>query len=202
MALTNFSPARDKPTEAVDWPHQHAITLDEFERMIAAGVWQEDEAIELIEGELIAMSPINIRHAAVVDGLEERLKDLLQKQARVRVQNPIVAGQSRPQPDISIVRRQRYAHQHPTAQEIFWLVEVSDTTARYDRERKVPIYAHAGIAEVWVVDLSMEQVWVYTQPERGAYPRMMAYKRGDWVSSAAFPEARVSVAEIFDEAED
>ena len=188
------------PTSTV--PTRHRITVEEYERMIAANVWPEDERLELIEGELVRMSPINAPHAAAVKRLTELLRDRLGKRALVGVQDPIVLDdQSEPEPDISVLRRRAdyYANAHPSPADVLLVVEVSDTTLEYDRDVKARLYARAGIPETWVVDLNGDRVIVFRDLEDGEYTRMESVRRGAEIAPTAFPDVTLRVDDILGE---
>jgi len=188
------------PTSTV--PTRHRITVEEYERMIAANVWPEDERLELIEGELVRMSPINAPHAAAVKRLTELLRDRLGKRALVGVQDPIVLDdQSEPEPDISVLRRRAdyYANAHPSPADVLLVVEVSDTTLEYDRDVKARLYARAGIPETWVVDLNGERVIVFRDVDNGEYTRMESVRRGADMTPSAFPDVTLHVDDILGE---
>ena len=183
-------------------PTRHRITVEEYERMIAANVWPEDERLELIEGELVRMSPINAPHAAAVKRLTELLRDRLGKRALVGVQDPIVLDdQSEPEPDISVLRRRAdyYANAHPSPADVLLVVEVSDTTLEYDRDVKARLYARAGIPETWVVDLNGERVIVFREVDNGEYTRMESVRRGAEIAPTAFPDVTLHVDDILGE---
>jgi len=184
-------------------PAPRRITVDEFERMIAANVWPEDERIELIKGELIAMPPINARHAYAVDVLTQAFIRQLAGRVWVSGQNPVrLETGTRPQPDGMLLRppANRYRAQLPEPADVLLVVEVSDTTLAYDRDVKMPLYAQAGLPEMWLVDLPGERLSVYRHPEAGTYTQLTTYKRGAEVAPEAFPEAVVSVSEVLGEA--
>ena len=190
--------------DALIVPRRHRITVSEFERMIAANVWPEDERIELIEGELIAMSPINAPHAAALTALTEIFLQPLQGRAVVWSQNPVrLDDDTRPQPDLALLRppASRYRAQLPGPADVFLLIEISDTTLTYDRDRKLPLYAKAGIPETWLVDVNGEQVFAYRQPENGVYTQLTTYKRGAVISPEAFPDVTVRVDDILGESD-
>lgn len=191
--------ALQTPSPLVTAPTRRRITVAEFERMIAANVWPEDERLELIEGELIIMSPINARHAANVKRLAELLRDRLGKRALIGVQDPIVLDDdSEPEPDISVVRRQPdyYANAHPAASDTFLVIEVSDTTLDYDRETKARLYARAGIPELWVRDVNGERLIVFRNLENSEYTRIESLKAGATLALVVFPDVVLSVDEI------
>lgn len=188
------------PTSTV--PTRHRITVEEYERMIAANVWPEDERLELIEGELVRTSPINAPHAAAVKRLTELLRDRLGKRALVGVQDPIVLDdQSEPEPDLSVLRRRAdyYANAHPSPADVLLIVEVSDTTLEYDRDVKARLYARAGILETWVVDLNGDRVIVFRDLENGEYTRMESVRRGADMTPSAFPDVTLRVDDILGE---
>ena len=165
---------------------RHWFTVTEYNRMGETGILSEDDRLEMIEGELIEMSPTGKRHAACVDVLAELFREQLQRKVIVRVQNPIQLGSySEPQPDVALLKRRDdfYRSAHPTSADVLLVVEVADTTIDYDRQIKVPLYARAGIAEVWIVNLMDEQVEIYTQPASGAYQSQLKAGRGETINS-------------------
>ena len=183
-------------------PSRHRITVEEYERMIAANVWPEDERLELVEGELVHMSPINARHAAAVKRLTELLRDQLGKRALAGVQDPIVLDdQSEPEPDISVLRRRAdyYANAHPSPADVLLIIEISDTTLEYDRDVKARLYARAGILETWVVDLNGDRVIVFRDLGNGEYTRMESIRRGADVTPTAFPDVLLRADDILGE---
>ncbi len=154
---------------------RHLFTSSEFTRMCETGIFGEDERLELIEGEIVEMSPIGRRHAGKVRYLINLLaRRLGEDEAFVDAQNPVVLGDlSEPQPDLAILRPRAdlYANEHPEPEDILLLIEVADTTLAYDREVKVPIYARHGVPEVWIADLNGAAVEVNRQPTATGYAR-------------------------------
>jgi len=117
-------------------------------------------------------------------------------------QNPVrLDDDSRPQPDLALLRPPagRYRAQLPGPADVFLLIEISDTTLTYDRDRKLPLYAKAGIPETWLVDVNGEQVFAYRQPENGVYTQLMTYKRGAAFAPQAFPDVVARVDDILGE---
>ncbi len=140
--------------------------------MAVAGLFGEDDRVELLEGEIVEMTPIASRHAACVNQLNEAFSDRLRRRVVVSVQNPVRLGtHSEPQPDLALLRLRgdRYAGRHPGPGDVLLLVEVADTTRRWDREHKVPLYAAAGVGEVWLLDVGAEELEVFRRPEGGDY---------------------------------
>lgn len=175
------------------------FTADEYHRMVEAGIFNEDDRIELIGGEIVAMTPIGIRHAACVKRLIALLSRYTGQNAILDVQNPILLDdESEPQPDIILMRPRDdfYASSLPMPADILLLVEVSDSTLLYDRTYKLPLYAKAGISEVWIIDLQGDTVEVYREPANGEYKVHSIAKRGDDVAPINVPQANLSVDAI------
>jgi len=170
--------------------------------MAAAGIFSEDDRVELIEGEIVEMPPIGSRHAACVDRLNRLFSSQVVDSAIVRVQNPVRLDQhSEPQPDLvlAIPRADFYATSHPRPDQVLLLVEVADTTVGFDRSVKAPLYARAGVREFWLVDLDGELVQVHREPAAESYRAIQAYRRGDRLSCGALPQIEVAVDAILGE---
>ncbi|MBE9013033.1 Uma2 family endonuclease [Pseudanabaenaceae cyanobacterium LEGE 13415] len=175
------------------------FTVKQYHRMIEAGVFQEGDRVELIRGEIVEMTPIGTRHAAEVNRLNRLFNRKFGDLVLVTVQNPVeVDESSEPQPDIAVVRPRDdfYASAHPTPNDVFLLIEVSDSTIRYDRTIKIPLYAEDNIAEAWIVDVNAELVEVYRQPSASGYRSLQTYTRGQSIELLAFPGIAITVDEI------
>jgi Uma2 family endonuclease len=178
--------------------HPHRFTTDAYHRMGESGVLDPDDRLELLDGEVIEMSPIGTAHAACVNRLAEILSQSLTGRAIVSVQNPILLSDiSEPQPDIALLKRRPdfYAERHAGPADVLLLVEVADTSAALDRQVKVPLYAAARIRETWVVDLSAGVVEVYRQPGGGTYAHVREGRSGP-IAPLAFPDVSFDIAEI------
>lgn len=154
---------------------RHRLTVDEYHRLGEAGILGEHDRVELLEGQLVDMSPIGPRHALAVDALTELLVIAVAGRAGVRVQNPIeLDGATEPQPDIVVVRRpwHGYPAAHPRPGDIFLVIEVADTSRETDLGAKRELYARAGIPELWIVDLTTDGVLVCRNPGGGGYGSM------------------------------
>lgn len=154
--------------------------VDEYHRMGEAGVFSEDDRVELVEGEIVEMTPIGRRHASCVGRLTEIFGGY--SQAILWVQNPVQLDvYTEVQPDVALLRRREdfYSRSHPTPSDVLLAVEVADTSAAYDREVKLPLYARSGVPEVWLVDLNESAVEVYAAPERGEYRESRRVARGE-----------------------
>ncbi|NER07927.1 MAG: Uma2 family endonuclease [Okeania sp. SIO3C4] len=175
------------------------FTVDQYYKMFDAGVFTGNERVELIRGEIIKMSPIGIRHANCVNRLNELFFLRLAQTVTVAIQNPVrLNDNSEPQPDISLLqRRQGFRRtQHPQPEDVFLLIEVADTTIKYDREIKVPLYAENNIVEVWLVNLTEECLEVYRQPTANGYEIVQTFQRGENVTIQALSHVTFTVDEI------
>ncbi len=172
------------------------FTVQEYHLMSEAGVFKDNERVELIEGEIIQMAAIGRRHATRVDRLREFFGDRVRTRAIIRVQNPIsLDDNSEPQPDIALVQRRAdfYEESLPNSEDVWLLVEVADSTVNYDRDVKVPNYARSGIREVWLWDLEANCLEVYRDAIANSYTSMQKFERGQQVSPLAFPDFIVSI---------
>ncbi|HEX8177903.1 MAG TPA: Uma2 family endonuclease [Pyrinomonadaceae bacterium] len=175
------------------------FTVAEYERMGTAGIFPEGDRVELVEGEIIAMSPVGKRHAACVDALAELLREQLQRRVIIRVQNPIqLDDYSEPQPDIVSLKRREdfYRHAHPQPADVRLVIEVCDTTLEYDRQIKLPLYARAGIPEVWLVNLVDEQLETYAAPADETYQTTGRVGRGADVQAHAVADLRINTSTV------
>lgn len=175
------------------------FTTNEYHQMAAAGILSEDDRVELLAGEIVEMTPISSQHVACVNRLTHLFTGRLGPRAIVSVQNPLhLDDYSEPQPDLALLRPRAdfYADRHPQAQDVLLLVEVAHTSAAMDRTVKLPLYARAGVPEVWLVDLAGGQVEVYREPQAEGYQAVAAYSRGQELAPLAFPEVTVAVAAV------
>lgn len=175
------------------------FNVDDFYRMAEAGILQYGSRVELIEGEIIEMAAMGDPHAGGTNRLNRVFTGRLGEQVVVSVQNPVrLSPLSEPQPDLMLLlpRADFYATSKPAPADVLLLIEISDTTLRYDRDVKVPLYAAAGIAEVWIVDLQSDRLRVFHGPDAGEYRHIELFARGATVSPQSFPELQLSVDEI------
>ncbi len=172
------------------------FTVQEYHLMNEAGVFGEDDRVELIEGEIIQMAAIGTRHASCVKRLIAVFYDLERRRAIIGVQDPIqLTERTEPQPDVVLLqpRADYYETAHPIPSEVLLLVEVSDSTVNFDRDVKVPNYARSGIQEVWLWDLEANRLEVYREPTANGYTSIQRFERGEIVAPLAFPDFQVSV---------
>lgn len=179
---------------------RYSFTVDEFAKMGEAGIFTEDDRVELIAGEVRDMVPIGSRHAGIVDRMNVTLVELLKRSAIVRVQNPLrLDSHNEPQPDISIlrVRDDYYTTAHPEPGDTLLVIEVADSSLAYDLNEKTPQYAKSMIPELWLADLEAEVVTVFTQPGPSGYASEREIARGSTIASESVEGLRVEVNDIF-----
>ncbi|HEY4688929.1 MAG TPA: Uma2 family endonuclease [Anaerolineae bacterium] len=175
------------------------LTVEDYHLLIRAGSLGEDDRLELIEGEIIEMSPISPEHAARVKRLNRLFAHLLGKRALISVQDPIqLHAHSEPQPDLALLRLRDddYAESHPGPNDVLLVVEVAETSASYDRDVKMPLYARAGIPEAWLVSLADQWIEVHQEPSPAGYLSMRKALPGSSVAPQALPDAALAVSEI------
>ncbi len=175
------------------------FTVEEYHRLAEVGILGEDDRVELIDGEIVQMSPIGNRHAGTVDFLAEHFLKTVGGRGQVRVQNPVRLGEdSEPQPDLALLRPRGdyYRGGHPGPEDVLLVVEVAETSADYDREVKLLLYARWGVPEAWLVDLEQDRIEVYRSPSPEGYREVQVVARGEQVAPAAFPEAKLRVDDL------
>jgi Uma2 family endonuclease len=179
---------------------RHRFTVEEYHRMGEVGILQEDRRHELIAGDIVVREPIGAYHAGTVDRLNRLWTSRLGDRAIVRVQNPVQfpRDDSELQPDIMLLRPREdfYTTRHPDTADVLLLIEVADTSLRLDRRIKIPLYARAGVREVWLVDLTTARLEVHREPLGDRYSNVRILSRGERVSPEAFPDLSLDVAEI------
>jgi Uma2 family endonuclease len=178
---------------------RHRWTVAEYHRMGEVGLLNEDSRVELIDGEIVEMAPIGSEHAGHNNQLLSLLAYRLYGRAVVAGQNPVVlSSHEEPQPDIAVLRWRDdyYRTAHPHAEDVLLLVEIADSTLRYDRDVKVPLYASYGIPEVWLLDLQQKQLEIYREPAQGQY-RQRDCRRTGTLAPIRCPDAVIDLAELF-----
>ena len=180
------------------------FSIDEYHRMGEVGILGEDECIELINGVITKMSPIGSEHTACVKKLNRLFSNVLSSEdATIGVQNPIILDDmTELEPDIALLkpRDDAYASGHPRPDDVLLIVEVADTSVDDDRAIKLPRYAAAGIPEVWIVNIPDRRIEAYqipvgTEADAG-YKIRVEYRLGETLTPEAFPNAKVSVADV------
>ncbi len=180
-------------------PMPYRFSVDDYYRMAEVGLLPPDVRTELFEGEILQMAPIGVRHAECVNRFTMTFARLFGDQAVVSVQNPVrLDNHSEPQPDVTLVRLRPDGRPlaHPTPSDVLLLVEVADSTLRFDRLRKAPAYARTGVAEVWIVDVEARVIERYRDPADGTYRRVDTVAAGCAMSPAFCPDVAISVDEL------
>ena len=175
------------------------FTVSEYERMGETGMFPPDARVELIEGEIIEISPIGSRHAACVRLLSRALNQQVGENAIVSIQDPIRLNDfSEPQPDVAILkfRKDYYRAGHPGPDDVLVVIEVADTTVHYDRQVKMPLYARAGIPEALLFNLPDDRLEYFSEPEMGVYQVNRVIKRNERFESANVPGLTLEVEMI------
>ncbi len=178
---------------------RRCFTVVEYHKMAEAGILGEDDRVELIEGEILEMSPIGRRHKACVDRLTDIFAPSVRGTAIVRVQSSIVLGErNEPEPDLALLRRRDdfYADADETPADVLLVVEVADSSEAYDRRTKGPLYARFGIPDYWIADLNRERVTQYRDPTPDGYATSRVFRRGESIVPLAFPNLTVAVDDI------
>lgn len=178
-------------------PRPHLWSRADYDRLVEAGVFGPGARVELLEGEIIEMSPEKSRHAATIDLVLEALRRAFGASHTIRVQHPLaVSAGSEPQPDLAVVpgTARDYLDQHPQSAAL--VVEVSDTSLDYDRTKKARVYAQSGIADYWVVNLVEGVVEVHRDPGAEGYRSIVRVRPGDVVSPLAAGGSTVAVGDL------
>ncbi|HID54370.1 MAG TPA: Uma2 family endonuclease [Anaerolineae bacterium] len=175
------------------------FTTEEYHQMAETGILAEDDRTELIRGEVVAMSPIGVRHAACVKRITELLTFHFRNKAIVSIQDPLRLDEmTEVQPDAALLRYRDdyYVQATPTGEDVLLLIEVSDSTLAYDRVIKLPLYARAQIPEVWLVNLVDNLLEVYRAPQGDEYTEFRRVYRKDTAVPLAFPNIPLPVNDI------
>jgi len=175
------------------------FTVDDYHRLAEIGILSEDDRVELLDGQVVEMSPIGPRHGGCVKNLVRLLYRRLGEAVILGVQDPVALGRhSEPQPDIAVLkpRSDAYRSAHPRPADTLLVIEVADTSLESDREVKLPLYAGAGIPEVWLVDLEHEVIVVYRQPSAEGYGEVRTRGRSEVLDALLVPTGAISVDEV------
>jgi Uma2 family endonuclease len=173
-------------------------TIEQYHELVTTGIL-DDRRVELLEGDIVAMAPEGMPQAVYCGRTVEYLRELLRDRAKVRETHPItLPNNSEPEPDVAIVRSPdtQYLAHHPYPEDIFWLIEYSDTTLAKDLNAKQRIYAQAGILEYWVVNLQASELIVFRGIGNSGYETETKLNSGA-ISPLSFPDIEVEVRRLF-----
>jgi len=182
---------------AVELPRRK-FTAEDLVKMDQAGLFDEDHRIELLDGDIVQMSPIDWPHAGCVNRLTMLFARAVVDFATVQIQGPLhLAEFWVPQPDVAVLRNETYlpARRWANADDVLLVIEVAQSSLRYDRA-KLPAYARAGLQEVWLVDIPHDVVFVHQDPVDDEYGMIRAFRRGERINPLRIPELAVEVDEI------
>jgi Uma2 family endonuclease len=175
-------------------------TVDDYHRMVETGILTEGDRVELLDGQIIEMNPQLPPHAATTQRAFRYLDRLLEPVAYVRMQLPVtLKPKSEPEPDIAVVRIEanEYGDHHPMPDEIFLIIEVADSTLLGDRQQKAPVYAKAGIADYWILDVNTRQVYVFREPTQDGYRQETILAANAVLAPVAFPNITIPLNQLF-----
>jgi Uma2 family endonuclease len=182
------------------WIPFHRFTVEEYYRMAEIGLFAADARVELIEGEIIDMTPIGPRHCGIVDWLARQFQMRLGERSIVRTQGVVRLGAyGEPQPDLALLplREHFYQEAHPVGSDTFLVVEVSDSSLQKDQMVKVPLYAHYRVPEVWVVDLMNDRLYRYRSPVAGDYSSVSSTDDPGTTEITALPGLTIDLSKLF-----
>lgn len=175
------------------------FTVDDYYRMAEVGIIGPEERVELIDGEIIRMSPPGNRHVACVNRANTAFVEAFGRRAIVSVQNPLRLNiYNEPQPDIVVLkpRTDFYDSTRLAPEHVFFVLEISDTSLAFDRKIKLARYAASGVPEVWIEDLKHDRLLVFRDPEGKSYKSSLTFRQGDSISPLAFPDAVFKVEQL------
>ncbi len=188
------------PIATANIPHR-LINVNEFYRMAEAGILAEDERVELIEGELSAMSPIGSFHAGLHTRLSRVLAAATGSDTIVYTQNPVYLSEiSSPEPDISLLkaRADDYMRSLPQADDVLLLIEISDTSENYDLNTKLPLYAHYQIPEAWLINVKKKTLEIYLKPSADGYRLNLRPEAGEIIVPSLVASIQLDWWALFD----
>lgn len=167
-------------------------TVNDYHQLIATGLLA-GKPVELLEGELIEMSPEGVPYSYTNRTVADYLRSLLSGLATVSEAHPITLDNSEPEPDIAIIRlpEEIYKQHHPYPENIYWLIEVSNRTLEKDLQEKTVTYARNGITEYWVIDLQYKKLWIFTQPASKGYGQTQEFTTG-MIYPQSFPHIAIA----------
>ncbi len=176
------------------------FTVDDYYRMADAGILVPDDRVELLDGQVVQMSPSGSRHAACIRILTQLITDRLGTRGLISGQLPVRLDQwNEPEPDIAILktRKDGYLHAHPAPSDVLLIVEIGDSSASSDRLVKLPLYARFQIPEVWLVDLQSKHLEVHRNPTGHTYTEVTRIQPPGAVQPAAFPDIQIDTTRLF-----
>jgi len=178
---------------------KHLTNLDEWRRLGEANIFPPGSRVELINGEIIEMAPIGSNHSGQINRLTQLLVHLVAKQAVVSIQNPVQLGDlSEPEPDLMLLKPTDdfYSSQHPQADDVLLLIEVADSSLKFDQNQKLRLYALHNIPEYWLLNIKDSCIEVYRQPHDGVYAEKTTLRAGDKITLSQLNNISLNIADI------
>lgn len=175
------------------------LTVAEYHKMAEAGIFQPEERVELIGGQIIKMIAKGTAHTAAVTRTARVLRHLLENQAEIRTQDPVQLDNfSEPEPDIAVVKVNSldYADHHPTTAEVYLIIEVADSSFKYDCDIKGKIYAQSGIRDYWLLDVNKRQLHVFREPTQQGYQSEEIFAEDGIISPLQFPNITIAISQM------
>jgi Uma2 family endonuclease len=176
------------------------LTSTEYYGMMQSGIIREGERVELILGQIFTIAAKGTRHTVSTTRLLKELLMLVGERTIVRCQDPItLPNNSEPEPDIVIARLRSddYVNSHPSPEDIILVIEVADSTIKFDRDTKAPLYAAAGIGEYWIINLVDDRLEIYRQPEGNIYTSIEIVTPPRSIRLSQFPEILLNISDFF-----
>lgn len=185
------------------------FTLDEYHRLAELGFFTEDDRVELIRGEIMQMAAKGTPHTNCCRDLLEELAQLLAGRAKLQCQDPIVLpSNSEPEPDFAILRKRadNYRFALPKADDVLLVIEIADSTLKYDQEVKIPLYAEAGISDYWIFNLVKNHLETYSKPYQelqGSFGYSVKHivLPNNTITLPSFPNLSLDLSKVFPEIE-
>lgn len=192
----------DLVTQPYPQPRRLRFSVDDYYKMIEMGMIEDYERSEIIDGEMVPKMTIGDRHAAAVNRLNRLLASVLPQSILLSIQNPIrISDFDEPEPDVVLADLTKYdGNRHPRPAETILVIEVSDISLKHDRDVKLPLYADAGIAEVWIVNLRDNVIEIHQDPSLGIYQQVKIFKPGGQATSTVLPDVSFDVDAIIPQA--
>ncbi|HYF35009.1 MAG TPA: Uma2 family endonuclease [Prosthecobacter sp.] len=183
--------------ETSPFPQPYRFTVEEYYRMGEAGIFSEDDRVELLDGQIVMMPPIDPGHAEGTHNSEKLLDRLLAERCQVRCQHPVRLGpKSEPVPDVAVVKHQSYKDRHPTPADTYLIIEVANSSLAEDLNYKRLLYATAGIPEYWVLDIVASQLHAFARPSDGDYQDHRILEAHEETQSSVLPILKVPVRDL------
>jgi len=183
---------------AIASPHRHQVTINEWHQM--ESIFQPEQHLQLINGEITTMSPVGYKHSGHLNGLVHLFREKLATETILSIQNPLSLNKfSEPEPDLMLLKPEAnfYKHRHPTVSDVLLLIEISDSSLYFDRQQKLKLYAQHKINDYWIVNLQNNSLEVYRQPKNASYELQQTLVGGEKIHPLYFPEITLEVANIF-----